>query len=152
MEIKKILEGIQTRLKTEMFDTVGDKVFIMASKVAVPKSYHFPYIAIIYNSGIPSGKKDYGITYHEVDVFVFQSIWNEEFVITGTTSDEGNNKGLMSLLGDIETALKDYELPAITGINFLSQVTNYYGTEDWITDGKYSASTGLRIKYGVEYW
>ena len=154
MEVDAVLTAIQTRLKAEMSTECGGRVFIVPSIVSVPQSYNFPYIAIIYKGGVPDSNMYGGINYHDIDIMIFQDIRAEESVVIGTTADSGQNMGLTKLLSNVETALKNYELPVPVPAGDSTPITimSYSGTQDWITNGEgYSASIGLTIKVGVSY-
>jgi hypothetical protein len=153
MLVNEMLTDIQAKIKADL-TVFGEKVYIMAAKESMPEGYHRPYVSIVYAGGNPdvNAKKEYGINWHFVDIYIFQAIWNEEFVVNGATPNTGENRGLTSLLNDMELLLRDFCLP--TADSFYSVPTEYFPTENWILtndQGKYDASIGLKMKYGVKY-
>lgn len=141
-----LLKGIRTKIRNS-FVVVQKRAYAVPDKASmlVLKPAGTPSVGIVYKGSMPKTEKGSSKTLntHNFDIYIFQTIWQEEAVCLG----EFEKKGLLELNENLKEMLKDFkEYQGVDVIN--TSIKDSYGTEaypDFSRKG-FSASIGFRLE------
>ena len=143
MSLKTVSTGLRTYINANFAPCEATRCYLLPSETSylLMSTYATPGVGIVYTGGDPALQKNQiAFNRYQFDIFIWQTIWNEEAVMEGM----GTQLGLLEMHETLVTLLDGYKFGDVVSIT----VTKYYGPKDYAEIGtaNLSANIGFQIE------